>query len=87
MTSRVRVAFAAFFVSVFPMLALADPTVPQLLPDALLDNSPVEVWRVQITTFNCASLRSNPSFESLLSLGIEGNEVETTNNPMLLPGQ
>nr|WP_321983507.1 hypothetical protein [uncultured Lichenicoccus sp.] len=87
MTSLARVALAAFFASVSPTLALADPTVPQVLPDALLDNSPIGVWRVQITTFNCASLQANPSFESLLSFGIEGNEVETTNNPMLLPGQ
>ena len=87
MTPLARVALAALAIGVSSTPALADPTVPQLLPEVLLANSPVGVWRVQVTTFNCTSLRSNPSFESLLSFGIEGNEVETTNNPMLLPGQ
>ena len=87
MTPFARTALAALAASLFPALALADPAVPQLLPESLLANSPVGVWRVEVTVFNCSSLRSSPAFESLLSFGIEGNEVETTNNPMLLPGQ
>ena len=87
MTPLARVALATLAIGVSSTPALADPTVPQLLPEVLLANSPVGVWRVQVTTFNCTSLRPNPSFESLLSFGIEGNEVETTDNPMLQPGQ
>lgn len=66
--------------------ALAAPS-GSLLPDALLTNTPVGTWKVRITTFDCATLKAGPPFESLLAFGIEGNESETTSNPMLQPGQ
>lgn len=67
--------------------ARADTTVALALPEAVFANTPIGTWRVSITTFNCQTAIPNPPFESLLSFGIEGNESETTNNPMLQPGQ
>ena len=84
--NRTRILAAVFAVP-FAMPAFADPTVPPLLPEAVLANTPLGTWQLRITTFDCVSLKPNPPFESLLSFTVEGNETETTNNPMLQPGQ
>ncbi len=84
---RTRLLSAVLAASFSATPAFADPTVPPLLPEPLLANTPVGVWQVRITTFDCVSLKPNPPFESLLAFGAEGNESETTSNPMLQPGQ
>ena len=61
--------------------------VPPVLPPSLLADTPVGTWNVDITTYDCQTRAANPPFQSILSFGVGGTEVETTDNPSLALGQ
>jgi hypothetical protein len=44
-------------------------------------------WRVQVTTYNCATLAENPAFSSYLTFGEDGTLIESTANPAFAAGQ
>lgn len=47
----------------------------------------VGTWRVQVTTYDCATGRQNPPFASMLTFGEGGTLIETTSSPAFQPGQ
>lgn len=47
----------------------------------------VGTWRVQVTTYNCATGVGNPAFPAYLTFGSDGTLVETTANPAFVAGQ
>lgn len=47
----------------------------------------VGTWRVQVTTYNCATGAENPAFPAYLTFGVDGTLVETTANPAFVAGQ
>ena len=47
----------------------------------------VGTWRVQVTTYNCATGVENPAFPAYLTFGVDGTLVETTANPGFVAGQ
>ncbi len=47
----------------------------------------VGTWRVQVTTYNCATGVENPAFPAYLTFGTDGTLVETTANPGFVAGQ
>jgi hypothetical protein len=55
--------------------------------DAHRPASLVGTWRVQVTTYNCATGVENPAFPAYLTFGADGTLVETTANPGFVAGQ
>lgn len=48
----------------------------------------VGTWRVTVTTYrNCDPLQPNPSFDSLLTFGVDGSLIETTSSAQFQVGQ
>jgi hypothetical protein len=47
----------------------------------------VGTWRVQVTTYNCATGVQNPPFAAFLTFGGGGILLETTSSPAFAPGQ
>jgi hypothetical protein len=44
-------------------------------------------WRMQVTTYNCATGVESPAFPAYLTFGDDGTLVETTANPAFVAGQ
>ncbi len=47
----------------------------------------VGTWRVQVTTYNCATGVESPAFPAYLTFGSDGTLVETTANAVFVAGQ
>jgi hypothetical protein len=69
------------------ILALATSAVAQAGDHDSARNSIVGTWRVQVTTYNCATGVQNPPFASFLTFGSHGTLVETTASLGFAPGQ
>jgi hypothetical protein len=80
-----RLSFMASL-ALLSILALATSAVAQS-GDHNSDGNIVGTWRVQVTTYNCATGVQNPPFPAFLTFGAHGTLVETTASPAFAPGQ
>jgi hypothetical protein len=68
-------------------MGLAQASAPDSHPSEARTAALVGTWRVQVTTYNCATLAENPPFSSYLTFGEHGTLVESTANPAFVAGQ
>lgn len=79
-----RLSFALALLSI---LALATSAVAQPGDHDSDRDGIVGTWRVQVTTYNCATGIQNPPFAAYLTFGSHGTLLETTASPAFAPGQ
>lgn len=74
-------------VALISILALGTSAVAQSGDSRSGQDGIVGTWRVQVTTFNCATGVQGPPFAAFLTFGSHGTLVETTASPAFAPGQ